>query len=189
MCEKESELSKEAYERTEYEQISQDWRHRDSMLWQALTVSITLTGAVFVTAFTKDLGSSWVTKSILFFFSALLNYVLLLKITKDHYYQLGSTELLKRIEKARLEGNHLINPNEQESFRLRKPSTEFLEDYKKKKGNRVPHSGMYKWLINRSAFKGFFRIQFTLLIISCFFFMLSISAAVFPWLSWVHCGK
>jgi hypothetical protein len=105
-CEK-IELSKEELSsliKTEYEQICQDWRHRDSMLWQSLAVAIALTGLTFSIVFNKEMKLDLSGKGIVLFLAFLLNMVLLVKICKDHYYQLGSNELLSKIG-----GQQLIN--------------------------------------------------------------------------------
>ena len=170
MSREENELSEDILKKIEYEQICEDWRHRDSMLWQSLAVSITLTGIIFGGAFSKDM--SWMLRSILFALAFILNCILLLKISKDHYYQLGSSELLynlggdKLISKSELEADDLMN------VRMRKPSKsrfERLED-----GKKLPrHTFIYKWSSNRSAFKCFFGTQLVLTLITILAFCFS----------------
>ena len=40
----------------EYEQLCEDWRHRDQMTWQSLAVSITITGIIFGFVKKEDVG-------------------------------------------------------------------------------------------------------------------------------------
>ena len=171
MSREENELSEDVLKQIEYEQICEDWRHRDSMLWQSLAVSITLTGIIFGGAFSKDM--SWMLRSILFALALILNCILLLKISKDHYYQLGSSELLsklgsdKLISERGLEADNLVN------VRICKPSEPHfkrLED-----GKKLPWpTFVYKWLRNRSAFKCFFGTQLTLTLITTLAFCFSV---------------
>lgn len=190
------ELSTEELKRIEYEQICEDWRNRDSMLWQSLAVAITLTGAVFVAAFNKDMP--WIFRPILFLLSFLLNSVLLLKIVKDHYYQLGSGYLLSKLGDNKLKEYMQINPEKCETpengafsspivqdtqinpekcefrpLRIYELSTDYFEQLKKK--GKIPFPFVYERLKKRSAFKGFFWIQLILVIISLVYFFISLA--------------
>jgi hypothetical protein len=165
MCEGKNELTEKELKQAEYEQICEDWRHRDSMLWQSLAVAITLTGAVFVAAFNKDIEKPWMFRTILFLIDSLLNFVLLLKISKDHYYQLGSNDLLNMLESGKLKNDHQINPDKcTDSFRIWKPSKSYFEQVKT--SCKIPYFPLYEWLSGRSTFKWFFRILLFLIIIS-----------------------
>lgn len=88
----------------EYKQLCEDWRNRDSMLWQSLAVAITATGVVFGIVFRDGAITkvNWILGFFLFSMASVFNWVLLLKISKDHYYQLGSTELLSKLGEKRL---------------------------------------------------------------------------------------
>ncbi|MDO9098184.1 MAG: hypothetical protein Q7U60_08685, partial [Candidatus Methanoperedens sp.] len=115
------ELSEKELKQIEYEQLCEDWRHRDSMLWQSLAVAITLTGGVFGLVFGDATKVSWMSRFFLFLMASILNWVLLLKISKDHYYQLGSNELLSELGGKRLAANKY-------DWRIHKPSEEFFKE-------------------------------------------------------------
>ena len=162
MSREENELSEDVLKPIEYEQICEDWRHRDLMLWQSLAVSITVTGIIFGGAFSKDM--SWMLRSILFWMVFILNCILLLKISKDHYYQLGSSELL-----SKLGGDKLISKLKPETdkpvhIRICGPSDSFLEELKNHE--KLPWPTLYKWLANISAFKCLFKVQLLLVLIT-----------------------
>lgn len=171
MCEGKNELSEKELKQIEYGQICEDWRHRDSMLWQSLAVAITLTGTVFVVAFIKD--ATWMLSIFLFLLSFMLNWILLLKISKDHYYQLGSSDLLDKLENLKLRNDPQINPDEYtDPFRIWKPSKSYFEQVKN--ACKIPCPFLYEWLSERSAFKWFFRILLFLIIISLMFLCISL---------------
>jgi len=176
VCEGEDELSKAELKRIEYEQICEDWRHRDSMLWQSLAVSVTLTGAVFVAVFNKDIQNPWLFRTILFLLASLLNCVLMVKISKDHYYQLGSSDLLFRLESGKLRNDYQINPDKCENpFRIWKPSESFFKQVKQAKNAcKIPCPCLYECLTGHSAFKWFFGTQLFLTIISFLSFLISL---------------
>ncbi len=180
MCDGKDELTKKELKHIEYEQSCGDWRHRDSMLWQSLAVAMTLTGAVFVAAFNENVVKVWMLRPFLFFLSSLVNFLLLLKITKDHYYQLGSSDLLLRLESNKLRGDEQINPDGlKEPFRIWKPSKSYFNEQLREERmneckNKIPCTCLYKWLRNLSAFKGFFWTQFFLVIVSLAYFFLSL---------------
>ena len=179
MCDGKDELSKQQLKQIEYGQICEDWRHRDSMLWQSLAVAITLTGAVFIAAFKKeDIDKIWMFRTILFFLSFLLNFVLLLKITKDHYYQLGSSDLLLRLEGHKLRDDEQIEPRRLEGpFRIWSPSESYFDEQLKK--SKIPYPCLYKCLRNLSAFKWFFWVQLILVIVS----LVSLGISLFHWMN------
>lgn len=152
------ELSIKELKQIEYEQLCEDWRHRDSMLWQSLAVAITLTGIVFGVVFSTT-NVSWISKLVLFSMASTLNWVLLLKITKDHYYQLGSNDLL-----SELGGKQLTADKYEYEWRIHKPSELYFNE--KIQNNKIPSPHIYEFLMKRSAFKWFFGIQLLLLIIT-----------------------
>jgi hypothetical protein len=79
----------------EYDQICHDWRHRDTLLWQTLAVSITISGLAFTQIFNPEI--KWPANIAISLILLGINFVLLLTITKNHFYQLGSSELLKKM--------------------------------------------------------------------------------------------
>lgn len=87
---------------TEYEQICEDWRHRDAMIWQSVAVSVAISGGIFTIIFSKDFCANCVAifslkrESLLLLFAALFDFLMLVKIVKDHYYQQGSAELISQ---------------------------------------------------------------------------------------------
>ena len=168
MTNEERELNEKELKQIEYEQLCEDWRHRDSMLWQSLAVAITLTGIIFGVALREDI--SWMSRFVLFGTALILNCVLILKISKDHYYQLGSNELLHQIGGDKISKRY--------DWRIHKPSDKFLEQLKRE--NKIPVPFLYKWLGNRSAFKCFFIIQMVLI---CIIFILLCTSIYFIFLS------
>lgn len=162
MTDEERELNEKELKQIEYEQLCEDWRHRDSMLWQSLAVAITLTGIIFSVALREDM--SLMSRFILYGTALILNCVLLLKISKDHYYQLGSNELLSQIGCAMSLKRY--------DWRIHKPSDNFFEQLKRE--NKIPVPLLYEWLKNCSAFNCFFIIQIVLICI--IFILLCISA-------------
>lgn len=82
----------------EYEQASEDWRNRDSMLWQTLAILIAITGIASTVAFNTQLPKS--ARTIALLFTLALNLISLIKITKDHYYQIGSKTYMSMITKT-----------------------------------------------------------------------------------------
>ena len=162
MSREENELSEDVLKPIEYEQICEDWRHRDLMLWQSLAVSITLTGIIFGGAFSKDM--SWMLRSILFSMAFVLNCILLLKISKDHYYQLGSSELLSKLGSGKLISKLKPEADKPVHIRICGPSDSFLEELKKHE--KLPWPTLYRWLVNISEFKYLFKVQLLLVLIT-----------------------
>jgi hypothetical protein len=162
----------------EYEQISRDWRHRDSMLWQALTVSIALTGAVVVAGFTKEMNS--ISRIILFALGSILNWILLLKISKDHHYRLGSDEYLSKLFE-KLDGEELLKeikskhkicfPSDYD-LRIHDPTEEYLKNIKNCKKTKFPF--LYMKISKISAFNWFYLVQFILFFSTLVLFILSV---------------
>lgn len=161
MCKKKIALNDEnlfLLMQAEYEQICQDWRHRDSMLWQSLAVAIALTGLTFSIVFNKEMKLDWAEKSIIFFLAFLLNMVLLVKICKDRYYQLGSNELLSRMGGQQLiEACELSCKDNKYDLRMHEPSYDFFED--SESGKKIP---LYGKFVKVSTFKWFFIVQLIL---------------------------
>ena len=174
MSREENELSEDVLKQIEYEQICEDWRHRDSMLWQSLAVSITLTGIIFGGAFSKDM--SWMLRSIPFSMAFMLNCILLLKISKDHYYQLGSSELLSKLGSGKLISKIKLGTDTHVCMRMCKPSGPFIKELENHKNIPCPTS-LYKWLGNISAFKCFFATQLFLILIT----FVSLCVSVYCW--------
>lgn len=146
----------------EYEQICQDWRHGDSMLWQSLAVAIALTGLTFSIVFNNEMKLDWAEKSIIFFLAFLLNMVLLVKICKDRYYQLGSNELLLRMGGQQLIDTYEIpyKDNKKDNkydLRMHEPSGDFFEDSESYK--KIP---LYREFVKVSTFRWFFIVQIIL---------------------------
>lgn len=86
----------EGFAKIEYEQICKDWRSRDRMLWSVLTISISTAGLI-AGLFPKIKEIPVGTQAIIFLLGFIFYFISLVKITKDHFYQLGSFEILERI--------------------------------------------------------------------------------------------
>jgi hypothetical protein len=171
----------------EYEQMSQDWRHRDQMTWQSLALSVTLTGAMF--GFMKDLDNVIITL-IIWALAVLFNYTILIRIIKDNYYQMGSIETIL----YKLGGIELVEDMYQtketsytEDYNLRriKPSKEFFEA--SVKGGRVPYPFLYKqFFLKVSAYKMFIFIQICLVLLTFCAFIYELYKGMHPYIQRVY---
>ncbi len=83
------------WEEIEYNQISEDWRHRDKLTWQIPSIIVIIGGALIVAAF-KD-GQSSIVKPILLGFGAILSLCLTFALGQNLWYQVGSGEALKKL--------------------------------------------------------------------------------------------
>ena len=153
--------------KVEYQQMSLDWVNRDSMLWQSLVVAITLTGLTFTIAFTKEIEMK--IRSIIFLLAFILNVLILIKISKDHYYQIGSNELLSKCGGMHLCSSYEIS--EKYDLRIHRPSSMFLQELID--ANKIPFHSLYKWLSGFSAFKWLFWTQLILVFITFVSFLTS----------------
>ena len=88
----------------EYEQTCEDWRNRDSMLWQALALLVAISGAAFSFSFSSNL--EFFPKLIALMFTLILCFLAMVKIVKDHYYQNGSRKYLSKLSEALCDMNH-----------------------------------------------------------------------------------
>ena len=83
-------------ERVEYEQLSADWRHRDSLTWQLPTVLVAAGGVLVAEAFNLKEDLVWLKSSLLlggFLLSASLTVALLQNLSLQQKNQ----EAIKRI--------------------------------------------------------------------------------------------
>jgi len=83
----------------EYEIISADWRHRDSLTWQIPSVIVVVGGALIAAAFAVDMEPrySCILRPMLLGFGGLLSTCLTFALAQNLWYQMGSSEALKRI--------------------------------------------------------------------------------------------
>ncbi len=80
----------------EYEQTSEDWRHRDSLTWQLPAVLIGVGGALVAQAL--ELPAGWVRNAI-FFFAAALAVCLTVALWQNLRLQRKDREIIKDIYK------------------------------------------------------------------------------------------
>jgi len=148
----------------EYDQICHDWRHRDTLLWQTLAVSITISGLAFTQIFNPEI--KWPANIAISLILLGINFVLLLTITKNHFYQLGSSELLKKMGQDKIIREMFpYDPDKlKDNLRIWKPSDSFLRN--NIKNNRIPFSEIYLWLSRKSGFKSFFWIQLIIIVLN-----------------------
>lgn len=149
----------------EYEQLCNDWRHRDAMLWSVLVIAITLAGVV-LGILEKNLRTE--DKLLIYLLALIFNIAAIVKITKDHYYQLGPTELMNKIF-PNLDKTLTID----DSPRIHKPTIDFIKKHK----DRIPLFSVYTYIATgsqgcknenkngQSAFRLFFIIQMGLIVI------------------------
>lgn len=142
----------------EYGEICSDWRHRDGMLWQSLAVAITVTSLTLnVTVSGTDMP--WLLRAGLFFLAFLLNFVVLLKIVKDNYYQHGSSQLL---EALRVPGALADLGLGSDSPRIHGPGM----DIRDKRIASVKPKWLYFWLARQSTFGFFFGLVVLLVLLT-----------------------
>jgi hypothetical protein len=79
----------------EYNQISEDWRHRDNLTWQIPSVIVGIGGALIAAAFALDIDPQ--IRPILLGFGALLSLCLTFALIQNLWYQVGSGEALIKI--------------------------------------------------------------------------------------------
>jgi hypothetical protein len=154
----------------EYDQICQDWRHRDTLLWQTLAVSITISGLVFTQIFNPEI--KWPVNIMVSVALLAINLVLLQIITKHHFYQHGSSELLKKMGQDAIiqelittypefaDESDRINSN----LRIWRPTKSFSDSNVEK--SRIPFPEIYFWLSRRSGFKAYFSVQLMIIVLN-----------------------
>lgn len=83
----------------EYNQISEDWRHRDKLTWQLPSVIVVIGSALTAAAFTLniDLQYLYVIRPILLLFGGFLSLCLTFALKENLWYQIGSGEALIKI--------------------------------------------------------------------------------------------
>ena len=83
----------------EYNQISQDWRHRDNLTWQIPSIIVAIGGALIAGAFGLKIDCRYVciVRPILLGFGALLAGCLTFALVQNLWYQVGSGEALIKI--------------------------------------------------------------------------------------------
>lgn len=142
---------------SEYSELCADWRHRDGMLWQSLAVSITVTGFMLGAVLSPE-PATWYTglvRAALFFLAFLLNSTVILKIVKDHNYQLGSAQLITRLHADVIDR---LGCGPAECLRITRPATTYTDS----KLDSWRLRSVYDWLADQSTFRLFFGIQFFL---------------------------
>jgi len=165
----------------EYREISFDWRHRDAMLWQTLAVAIVFSSVIFSSW--GDAKYTWPIKIVITLIAIITNFILLVKIVKDNYYQFGSSELLRKLGQEKFIASLYPNFNPKSKERLRgntriwRPDTSTLKEFGNK---RIPLFKLYLWLSHQSAFKWYFYFLVSLTIISIILCLISILCVFSP---------
>jgi len=83
-------------ERVEYEQLSADWRHRDSLTWQIPTVLVAVGGVLVAEAFKLPSAVEWL-KPFLLLGGFLLSASLTVALWQNLRLQKGNQETIKRL--------------------------------------------------------------------------------------------
>ena len=93
---------KNNFEHIKYEQISEDWRHRDNLTWQLPSIIVIIGGALITAAFGLNFDPQYLylVRATLLGFGALLSSCLTFALTQNLWYQIGSSEYLKRFVKG-----------------------------------------------------------------------------------------
>lgn len=83
----------------EYNQISEDWRHRDKLTWQLPSVIVVIGSALTVAAFKLEIDCQYlyVIRPILLLFGGFLSFCLTFALKENLWYQIGSGEALIKI--------------------------------------------------------------------------------------------
>lgn len=83
----------------EYQQISEDWRHRDNLTWQIPSIIVVIGGALIAAAFALNIDPHYlcIVRPILLGFGASLSLCLTFALAQNLWYQVGSGEALKKI--------------------------------------------------------------------------------------------
>lgn len=150
----------------EYKQAASDWRHRDAMLWQTLSLVVAITGAAFAYVFGKDVDI--LGKVIVLFFTTVLTLLSFIKITKDHWYQRGSAAYSKHLIQ-RLHGKNLHEI-------LGVADEDFVTPRQYSKMGSSNHL-LYKKVIRVSAFSTFYYVSmclFTIVAICFIYFFVAL---------------
>ena len=86
-----------------YAQISQDWRHRDNLTWQLPTVLFAITVTIFAGVFkivdSQNCSYSYLLP-VLYIIGFFASFGITIMLGQNLWYQIGSTFLLKMIEKG-----------------------------------------------------------------------------------------
>lgn len=74
-------------QKLEYEQASEDWRHRDTLTWQMPAVLVVVGGVVTAEAFKLPVGAPIYAKHMLLLFALGLAFCLTIALTQNIYLQ------------------------------------------------------------------------------------------------------
>ncbi len=88
------------WDEVEYNQISEDWRHRDNLTWQIPSVIVVIGGALIAAAFTLNIEPC--IRPVLLGFGAFLSLCLTFALKENLWYQMGSGEALIKIVKGEI---------------------------------------------------------------------------------------
>lgn len=84
-------------QKLEYEQASEDWRHRDTLTWQMPAVLVVVGGVVVAEAFKLPAGTPIYIRHVLLLFALGLAVSLTIALTQNIYLQGKSCELIKTL--------------------------------------------------------------------------------------------
>ena len=98
-----------------------------------------------------------------------INFVLLLSISKHHYYQQGSSELLQKMGQDKIIQELFANNPDRwnDNLRIWKPTESIIT--LNKENSRIPFPLFYFWLRKLSGFKAFFYTQLLIITLNLFF--------------------
>jgi len=88
------------WEEVEYQQISEDWRHRDNLTWQIPSIIVVIGSALIAAAFTLNIEPF--IRPILLGFGGFLSLCLTYALKENLWYQVGSGEALIKIVKGEI---------------------------------------------------------------------------------------
>ena len=86
-------IDEESWKRTEYEQVSDDWRHRDVLTWQLPAVMVVVGGVLVAEALGEEI--SWPIRNVMLLFAFALAVCLTLALKQNLKLQEEGREIAK----------------------------------------------------------------------------------------------
>ena len=85
------------WDEIDYNQISNDWRHRDNLTWQIPSVILVVGGVLIAAAFGSNLDPEWsnTVRRLLLGFGAFFSLMLSIALRQNLWYQVGSGKALE----------------------------------------------------------------------------------------------
>jgi F0F1-type ATP synthase assembly protein I len=85
------------WEEIEYKECSEDWRHRDRLIWATLAGVATIAGVIVGVAYGQSLDDKLGVRFWILFIGVILTLVLLISLIRHRMYQEGSEEQIQSL--------------------------------------------------------------------------------------------